>query len=155
MKLLGTLVISLLLNMGSLYADTAKVVYDLSTGDINKIEKQLLNSVTAVAKYYASEKKSLKVIVVISGDAYKYFIDDLKASPYAADEDAVEMQKRFKPRLAELNDMYGVTFYMCSNGMEARRIDKDTLYKYVNADVMKSVYLIDAQNSGYAYMPIH
>jgi len=141
--------------MGVLYADTAKVVYDLTTGDINKIEKQLLNSMTAVAKYYASEKKTLKVIVVISGDAYKYFIEDLKASPYASDEDAVNMQKEFKPRLSELNDVYGVTFYMCSNGMKARKIDKDTLYKYVHADVMKSVYLIDAQNNGYAYMPIH
>jgi len=155
MKLLITLVISTFLNMGVLYADTAKVVYDLSTGDINKIEKQLLNSVTAVAKYYAAEKKTLKVIVVISGDAYKYFIEDLGASPYASDQEAVGMQKKFKPRLAELNDTYGVTFYMCSSGMKARQIGRDSLYKYVHADMMKSVYLIDAQNNGYAYMPIH
>ena len=155
MKLFITLVISAFLNMGMLYADSVKVVYDLTTGNINKIEKQLLNSVTAVAKYYAAEKKMLKVIVVISGDAYKYFIDDLDFSPYASDEDAVNAQKLFKPRLAELNDVYGVTFYMCSNGMKARKIDRDMLYKYVHADVMKSVYLIDAQNNGYAYMPIH
>ena len=155
MKLFITLVVSAFLNMSVLYADTLKVVYDLSTGDNNKIEKQLLSSVKAVAKYYASERKTLKVIVVISGDAYKYFIDDLDFSPYASDEDAVNAQKLFKPRLAELNDIYGVTFYMCSNGMKARKIDRDMLYKYVHADVMKSVYLIDAQNNGYAYMPIH
>ena len=155
MKLFITIVVSVFLNMGMLYADSVKVVYDLTTGDINKIDKQLLNSVTAVAKHYASEKKTLKVIVVISGDAYKYFIEDLNASPYASDEDAVDMQKLFKPRLSELNDLYGVTFYMCSNGMKARKIDRDTLYKYVHADMMKSVYLINAQNNGYAYMPIH
>lgn len=155
MKLLITLIISAFFNMGLLYADSVKVVYDLTTGDINKIDKQLLNSVTAVAKHYASEKKTLKVIVVISGDAYKYFIEKLQDSPYASDEDAVDMQKKFKPRLSELNDIYGVTFYMCSNGMKARKIEKDTLYKYVHADMMKSVYLIDAQNNGYAYMPIH
>jgi intracellular sulfur oxidation DsrE/DsrF family protein len=155
MKLLMTLVMAALLNTGVLYADSAKVVYDLSTGEPNKIENKLIKSITALAKYYASEKKSLKVIVVISGDAYKYFIDDLKVSPYASDKEAVGLQKKFKPLLENLNDLYGVTFYMCSSGMKARQIERDTLYKYVNADMMKSVYLIDAQNNGYAYMPIH
>ena len=155
MKLFIILVISVFLNMGVLYAESLKVVYDLTTGDSKKIEKQLLGSVKAVAKYYASEKITLKVIVVISGDAYKYFIDELDFSPYASDVDAANAEKLFKPRLAELNDVYGVTFFMCSNGMRARKIDRDMLYKYVHADLMKSVYLIDAQNNGYAYMPIH
>jgi len=65
------------------------------------------------------------------------------------------MQAQFKPLLENLNDIYGVTFNMCSSGMKARKIAKNTLYKYVHADKMKSVYLINAQNEGYAYMPIH
>lgn len=155
MKIFRVLLITTLLSFSSIYADTVKVVYDLTTGDINKIEKHLINSVTAVAKHYAGMQKKLKVIVVISGDAYKYFVNDLKASPYALDEDAVDMQAQFKPLLENLNDIYGVTFNMCSSGMKARKITKNTLYKYVHADMMKSVYLIDAQNDGYAYMPIH
>ncbi len=155
MKLFIILLISAILNMNMLYAQTLKVAYDLTTGDSYKIEKYLINSVTAVSKYYAKEKKELKVIVVISGDAYKYFINDLAASPYASNEEAEDSQEMFKPLLAKLNDIYGVTFYMCSTGMKAQKIDKKTLYKYVHADVMKSVYLIDAQNDGYAYMPIH
>jgi hypothetical protein len=149
------LFIVLLLSLGSVYGDTAKVVYDLTTGDSKKIEKHLINSIDAVAKYYKKEKKELKVIVVISGNAYKYFVNDLKASPYNEDQDVIEVQEKFKHRLQNLNDTYGVTFNMCSSGMKARKIDKSTLYKYVHADVMKSVYLIDAQNEGYAYMPIH
>jgi intracellular sulfur oxidation DsrE/DsrF family protein len=155
MKIVTSVFIALLLSLGSAHADTLKVVYDLTTGDSKKIEKHLVNSINAVAEYYQKEQKELKVMVVISGDAYKYFINDLKASPYKEDQDAIEAQAKFRHRLQNLNDTFGVTFNMCSVGMKARKIDKNTLYKYVNAEVMKSVYLIGAQNDGYAYMPIH
>ena len=136
------------------YAQTAKVVYDLTSGDSVKIEKQLINSIRALSIYYKEENVELKVIVVISGNAYKYFVNDLNSSPYSGDKELVKVQEKFKDRLTRLNDK-GVTFNMCATGMRARDIAKDTLYKYVNADVMKSVYLIGAQNDGYAYMPIH
>jgi len=144
-----------LLGFGALYAESVKVVYDLTTGDSQKIEKHLINSINAVGKYYKEQNKELKVIVVISGNAYKYFVNDLKSSPYATDQDVLRVQGKFSHRLQNLNDTYGVTFNMCSSGMKARKIEKSTLYKYVHADVMKSVYLIEAQNDGYAYMPIH
>ena len=137
------------------YAQSAKVVYDLTSGDSAKIEKHLINSIRALGKHYKEEKIELKVIVVISGDAYKYFINDLEKSPYALEQDVIEVQKKFKTRLKDLNEIYGVTFNMCSSGMRARKIDQNTLYHYVHADVMKSIYLIEAQNNGYAYMPIH
>ncbi len=141
--------------LGVSYAQSAKVVYDLTSGDSAKIEKHLINSIKVLGEYYKEEKIELKVIVVISGDAYKYFINDLKKSPYALEQGVIEVQQKFKTRLKDLNDIYGVTFNMCSSGMKARKIDKNTLYHYVHADVMKSVYLIEAQNNGYAYMPIH
>jgi intracellular sulfur oxidation DsrE/DsrF family protein len=155
MKIFKTLIIGLLLNVGMIYADEAKVVYDLTSGDSTKIEKHLIKSINALSKYYKNEKKELKIIVVISGKAYKYFVSDLKNSPYALDKDALVMQEKFKQSLTSLNDNDAVTFNMCSTGMKARKIDKKTLYNFVHADVMKSVYLIEAQNDGYAYMPIH
>lgn len=155
MKIVTRVFILLLLSVGFTYADAFKVVYDLTTGDSKKIEKYLMNSIEATAKHYKKEQKELKVIVVISGDAYKYFINDLKASPYKEDKDAIEAQAKFRDRLQGLHESFGVTFNMCSVGMKARNIDKTTLYKYVHAEVMKSVYLIEAQNDGYAYMPIH
>lgn len=155
MNFFKLVIVAVLIGTSIIYADTAKVVYDLTSGDSKKIEKHLIGSINALAKYYKEEKTELNVIVVISGDAYKYFINDLKNSPYASQQDVFEVQKKFKTSLANLNNTLGVTFNMCSSGMRARKIDKDTLYKYVNADVMKSVYLIDAQNNGYAYMPIH
>ena len=155
MKILKTLIIGLMLNAGLLYADAVKVVYDLTSGESAKIEKHLIKSVKALSKYYKEEKKELKIIVVISGNAYKYFVSDLQNSPYADDKDLASKQKTIKEDLLSLNTKQGVTFNMCSTGMKARKIDKNTLYKFVHADVMKSVYLIEAQNDGYAYMPIH
>jgi intracellular sulfur oxidation DsrE/DsrF family protein len=155
MNLFRTLLLASLLSLGSLYADTVKVVYDLTTDDIDKIERNLLNTVVGLSKHYTREKKSLKVIVVISGNAYKYFVNDLKDSPYASDKDALDIQAYFKLRFKALHNVYGVRFTMCSSGMKARKIKKHTLYEYVHAEKMKSVYLIDAQNDGYAYMPIH
>ena len=155
MKIFKTLIVGLLLNAGMIYADEAKVVYDLSSGESTKIEKHLIKSINALLKHYKNEKKELKIIVVISGKAYKYFVSDLKNSPYALDKDALDMQEKFKQSLTNLNDDHAVTFNMCSTGMKARKIDKKTLYNFVHADVMKSVYLIEAQNDGYAYMPIH
>ena len=148
------MLIACTLTSASLYAKTAKVVYDLTSGDSTKIEKHFINSVRALSHYYKEENIDFKVIVVISGDAYKYFVNDLKHSPYADDKGVASVQEKFKYRLAMLNEQ-GVTFNMCANGMRARGIHKETLYKYVHADVMKSIYLIEAQNDGYAYLPIH
>jgi len=137
------------------FAESKKVVYDLTSGDVLTIKHKVLGSIRGVANYYASKKEKIEIMVVISGDAYKFFIDDLESSPYAKDEEVEDIQMHFKPRLEMLHELYGVTFNMCKSGMIARKIDPKTLYPYVNAKKMKSVYLIDAQNQGYAYMPIH
>ena len=137
------------------YAEPKKVVYDLTSGDLLTIEHKVLGSIRGVANHYATNKEDIEIMVVISGDAYKFFIDDLESSPYAKDEDVEDIQMHFKPRLEMLHELYGVTFNMCKSGMIGRKIDPKTLYPYVNAQKMKSVYLIDAQNEGYAYMPIH
>jgi hypothetical protein len=139
----------------SLYAQTAKVVYDLTTGDSSKIEKSLGKNLKAVSSYYQSQNQQLDIIVVISGDAYRYFIDDIADSPYAADKELMALQEKFAPMLKSLSSENKVKFQMCSDGMKARKIQKETLYKFVDAQLTKSVYLINAQNNGYAYLPIH
>lgn len=150
-----SLLLLLLLGSYTLYAESAKVVYDLTSGDPAKIKKHLIKSVNAVADHYKSQNKTLDVMVVISGKAYKFFVEDLKNSPYANDAEVQKLQKELKPLLAKLHNDKHIVYNMCQTGMKARHIKKETLYQFVNADAMKSVYLIDAQNKGYAYMPIH
>lgn len=94
-------------------------------------------------------------MVVISGDAYKYFVEDLENSPYKDDKDLVEIQKRFRPLLLELNDEYDVIFEMCKAGMKSRDIKAESLYPFVNSDKVQPIYMIDWQNAGYAYMPMN
>jgi len=148
------LVLILLSSVFSL-AEPAKVVYDLTSGEITTIKNKLIRSLTAVAKHYEDKKEDVDIIVVISGDAYKFFIEDLKSSPYANDKKTEDIQMTFHSGLETLHTVYGVTFNMCETGMKARKIEKKSLYKFVNAEMMKSVYLINAQNEGYAYLPIH
>ncbi len=145
----------LLLGSSTLYADSAKVVYDLTTGDIAKIKKHLIKNVNAASDYYKSQNIEFDAIVVISGNAYKFFVEDLEHSPYANETEVQKVQAELKPLLAKLHNDKHVVYNMCHNGMKARHIKKESLYKFVNADVMKSVYLINAQNKGYAYIPIH
>lgn len=51
---------------------------------------------------YEKNNKKLDVTVVISGKAYKYFIDDIEASSYWYHNELIGVQKRLKPRLEVL-----------------------------------------------------
>ena len=155
MNIFRIILVLFLLGSSTLYADTAKVVYDLTSGDAVKIKKHLIKSVNAVSDYYKNKNMDFDAIVVVSGDAYKFFIEDLANSPYAKDAEVQKVQAELKPLLEKLYADNHVTYNMCQTGMKARHIQKKTLYKFVNAEKMKSIYLIDAQNAGYAYMPIH
>ena len=104
---------------GLSHAEERKVVYDLTSGDAEKIESRLLNGIKFVTDYYKKHDVDFKVVVVISGKSYKYFIEDLENSPYKDEKDLLEVQKKFRPLLQELNDEYGVRFDMCGAGMKA------------------------------------
>lgn len=155
MKWLKFAIAAYIVGASALHAGEAKAVYDLTTGDRAKIEKELIQSIKKVSEYYKGENTKFKTIVVISGDAYKYFIDNLADSPYSKDTNAIDAKPKFESVFKELNDTYHVTFDMCSAGMKSRKIKPETLYTFVHSNAIKNVYLIDAQNRGYAYIPVH
>ena len=131
-----------------------KVVYDLRTGDAKKIST-LTKSIKAVAKHYIEKKKNYKIAVVIGGDAYKFFVDDLKFSPYDEDLQLKAFKPKLEPKLRELSEVYDVSFNMCDIGIEARAIPEDSLYNFIEAEKTRTIYVIEFQNNGYAYIPIH
>ena len=155
MKLFKTALLVLTLSLSSLYAESAKVVFDLTTGDANKVQGHLISNIETLSKYYKEKNIDFSVIVVISGSAYKYFVEDLKHSPYKQETHVFSAQKKLNKALKGLSENYKVEFNMCKVGMTRRNIKANTLYKYVNAVDTKSIYLIRAQNDGYAYIPIH
>ncbi len=133
--------------------DVRKAVFDLRSGDAEKIESRLLNGIKFITAYYKKENTEFKAVVVISGKAYKYFVEDLQNSPYKDDKELVEIQKKLRPLIKELNDDYGVRFDMCGAGMKSRDISAESLYPFIHSDKAQPIYLINWQNEGYAYMP--
>ena len=155
MHAIKSLIFLAIFSMGTLFASEQKVVYDVTTGDAAKIEKNLVGSIESITKYYEKNHIEYKIAIVISGKAYKYFVKDLDNSPFKGKLKVQRAQKKLAPLLTELHSKYDVSFKMCSAGMKARNIDKKVLYKFVDAEKTKSVYLIEYQNSGYAYLPVH
>jgi intracellular sulfur oxidation DsrE/DsrF family protein len=153
--MISKLIWALLLSFTTLFAVEQKAVFDLTSGDETKIEKHLVNTIEGLGKYYKSNGIDFNVAVVISGDAYKYFVQDIEHSPYKGDKTLLSAQKRLGPMFEKLQAQYGVEFDMCRAGRRARGIEKGLLYPYVKSSLNKSVYLIRWQNMGYAYMPVH
>lgn len=138
-----------------LFAAEQKVVFDLTSGDEAKIRKHLISNIEGLAEYYKANDVAFEVAVVISGNAYKYFVEDIAASPYRDETALIAAQKRLEPLFEKLHAELGVEFDMCKAGMKARKIEKKVLYPYVKNEMNKSAYLIKWQNKGYAYLPIH
>ena len=149
------ILLGVLLSSTLLMAAEQKVVFDLTSGDEATINKHLIGNIEALGEYYRANGINFKVVVVISGDAYKYFVKELDNSPYKDNPQVTQAQKRMAPLLAKLNTKFGVEFDMCKAGMKARHIDKKVVYSYVKTDLNKSVALIKWQNAGYAYLPVH
>ena len=155
MRTIKSVFLGLLLSLTSLMATEQKVVFDLTSGDVATIEKHLIKNIEGLAGYYKANDIDFKAVVVISGNAYKYFVQDLKNSRFKGKLKVERAQKTLEPLLKKLHTEYGVEFDMCKAGMKARNIDKKVLYSYVKTDLNKSVYLIKWQNEGYAYLPVH
>lgn len=155
MRLTARIAAALLLSFTVLLAAEQKAVFDLTTGDEATIEKHLIKNIEGLARYYKANDITFKAVVVISGNAYKYFVRDLESSPFKGEADLARAQKKLAPLLAKLHREYQVEFDMCQAGRRARNIDMKVLYDYVRSDKNKSVYLIMWQNRGYAYLPVH
>lgn len=154
MKTLKILLLSLIFFSSFSLAGERKAMFDLTSGDAERIEQRIVGAIKFLSNYYNKEGDEFKAVVVISGKSYKYFIKDLDNSPYKGDKELAAAQKKLEPMLLELHEKYGVRFDMCGGGMRSRNIKAESLYPYVHTDKMKYVYIINWQNEGYAYVPI-
>lgn len=155
MKKLLSILFILILSAFSYGDESPKAVINLTTGDLKRFEIYLLGAVSNSAEYYKSSLKELKVVVVIHGDAYRFFLKDLKDSPYRDDTKLIEKQKEIEARLLNLVKNYGVKFVMCKEGMMGRKINPKNVYNFVEFVENGFIALTDFQNQGYAYIPLH
>ncbi len=131
-----------------------KAVFDLTSGNSKVLKDKVVWNIRTISDKMRDQNKTLKSIIVISGDAYKFFIKDVQNSPYNT-ADVIAAQGTLEPILSDLQKNYNVQFHMCASGMKKRNITPKSLYPYIEHKNNKVHYLIEAQNSGFAYIPFH
>jgi uncharacterized protein len=140
-----------ILNAGE---DSKKVVFNLTTGDMKVFETKILSGIANFKAHYQTTLEDLDVAVVIHGEAYKFFIENLSSSPY---KDNIELKKNhdaLSKRLLSMSELYNVEFLICQRGMKKLKIKDETLYSFVKIVPNSTIGLIDKQNDGYAYIPV-
>lgn len=131
-----------------------KVVFDLTTGDFKTFEQRILSGVARYTAYYEGNLQELNAVVVIHGDAYKFFVKDLAHSPYKDQLALVKVNNDLKKRIASTADIYGVEFLMCEANMRKAKLTEKDIYSFVKLVPSSTMGLIDKQNDGYAYIPV-
>jgi intracellular sulfur oxidation DsrE/DsrF family protein len=134
---------------------TAKVVYDLTTKDMKTFERKILKAIVANKAYYEGHLSELDVVVVIHGDAYKFFTQNPLKTIYKEDKILLENYKSLAKRIKSMVENYEVEFLMCGAGMKIRELKKSDIYKFVTIIPNSTIGLIDKQNEGYAYIPVN
>ncbi len=137
---------------GTLFAKTYKVVYDLTTGSEAVLAKKLVANTQKLKAYYETKGDQLKVAVVVSGKAYRFFIQNLAHSPYANESALLKSQPARTKMLEAFSKI--ATIEMCGMGMKHRNISPETLYPFVKPAFNKTDALVRYQNAGYAYIPL-
>lgn len=150
------LLLVLLLFLGVLQAesDVKKALFDLTTSDLATIEKRLINGIAFSNKHYKSVGGGVNIRVVIHGGSYKFFVKDVSKTKCKEDKKLQAKEKEIHKKLRMLADTYDVKFLMCGVGMKAREIKKDNILDFVEVIPSAMIGLIDAQNEGYAFVPI-
>ncbi|MDP3586909.1 MAG: DsrE family protein [Sulfuricurvum sp.] len=131
-----------------------QVVFDLKTGNLETFEKKVLQGIAFHKNHYEGKLEKLEVAVVIHGDAYKFFVKDLKNSPYKNDQKLALAHDQLSKRIATMADTYEVEFLMCEATMKTLKIDKSNVYDYVKLTPNSTIGLIDKQSEHFTYIPI-
>ena len=149
--------ILLLAFIGLLNADneTPRVVIDLTTSSVAKFEKNILKGIEVQKTYYANNLKELEAAVIIHGGAYKFFIKNLDSSAFKDDKELAKVHADLKKRIATMSDTYEVEFFICKAGMKRKGLEDKDIVSFVKIIPTSTIGLIDKQNEGFAYLPVH
>lgn len=135
-------------------AITKKVVFDLTTGNLKTFEQRILSGVARYTAYYEGHMQEFDAVVVIHGDAYRFFVKDLAHSPYKNEKKLVAANKDLKKRIEAAVDIYNVELLMCEANMKKAGLTEKEIYPFVKLVPSSTMGLIDKQNEGYAYIPV-
>lgn len=138
----------------SLYATEHKVLLDVQTGNPKLLEKNLIDRVIGIHAYYAMQDEKVKISVLVSGNAYKFFMKDTDLTLYSLNKNFTKVRDALQVKLKLLSTEYNVVFETCEIGMQRRDISEDQLVDFVRPVYSYTIALIKWQNNGYAYLPV-
>jgi len=138
----------------SLFAIEHKVLLDVQTGNPKLFEKNLIDRVIGIEAYYAMQGEKVHIAVLISGNAYKFFMKETDDTLYSLNKNFTEVRANLQTKLKLLSSKYDVVFETCEMGMQRRDIQEDQLVNFVSPVYSYTIALIKWQNSGYAYLPV-
>ncbi|WP_434580390.1 DsrE family protein [Sulfurimonas sp. NW15] len=148
------LILTLLLSLVQAEDENAKAVYDLTTKNLAKFERNILKGIVFNKTLYANQLKELDVAVVIHGGAYRFFVKNLDTTIFKNDQKLQKAYKELKQRIATMADTYDVEFLMCGAAMDRNRLTKDDIVPFVTIIPNSTIGLINKQNDGFAYIPV-
>lgn len=140
--------------MLSAESNVVKVVFDLTTGNLQTFERKVFKGIAMNKEHYEGRLKELEVAVVIHGGAYKFFVKEPGASSFKDDKELLAAHPTFKKRIASMADTYNVKFLMCRAGMLKNNLKESDIYDFVTILPNSTIGLIDKQDEGFAYIPI-
>jgi intracellular sulfur oxidation DsrE/DsrF family protein len=147
-------ILTLLFGLAHAEDESAKVVFDLTTSNVAKFERNILKGIVYNKQLYANQLRELDAVVVIHGGAYRYFVQDLDTTIYKKDMKLQKAYKELKKRIATMADTYDVEFLMCGAGMQKNKLTKKDIVPFVTIIPNSTIGLIDKQNEGFAYIPV-
>jgi len=146
----------LLMFLGMLQADenTVKVVFDLTTSDLQAFERKVLSGIAVHKAHYEGKLQDLEVAVVIHGGAYKFFVKDTKHTLLEKENALLEAHGVLSKRITSMSETYDVKFLICNSGMKKKKLERKDIYDFVEIIPTSTIGLIDKQSEGFAYIPI-
>ena len=150
MKFMLVLILSL-----SVYAKEHKVLFDLQTGNVKVLQKQLIDEIGSLQRYYLSQAQKLEVVVLVSGNAYKFFLKDTDKTLYSLNKSFIKVKNDVQMKLRLLSSDFKVRFETCESGMKHRGIAFEQLVDFIEPVYSHNVGLINLQNEGYAHIRVY
>lgn len=134
--------------------ENAKLVLDLTTGDLQAFERKVIKGIVAHKTHYEGDLRELEVTAVIHGGAYRFFVKEPAKTIYRNDANLTKAYPELRKRIASLVKTYDVEFLMCKAGMKSRELKENEIVDFVTLVPNSTIGLIDKQNEGYAYVPV-
>lgn len=148
------LILLTIFTLASADEEIVKVVYDLTTDNVAKFEKNILKGIAVSKAYFEGNLQEFESAVVIHGEAFRFFLKDVKHSAFNSNMELVEAYPELSKRVAGMSENYDVKFLMCEASMPKYGLTKDDIVDFVKFVPTSTIGIIKKQNEGFAYFPV-